>query len=921
MPLSQAKVKSVSSGNSLVLASINNPTQERILNLAFVSAPRLRKEGDEPYAFQSRDFLRRLVVGKVVQFQVLYTVSPAGSKTLEFGQVKLSPTGPFLPELVVEKGWVKLRDNAGSSEYSEEANNLLEKLKAVEARAKANSEGLWGSDVEVVETTYDVSKPEEFLQEWKGQSVDAIIERVLTGDRLVVRLLLNPTKHQQIVVLIAGIRAPMSKRANPTNGKEQPAEEGGEEARMFVEERLLQRTVKVKLVGITPQTQLVAVIEHPTNGSIAPHILKAGLARCLDFHSTMLGGDMATLRQAERFAKENHHGLFKGHVGQKANGAGSSEATVSRVQSADTIYVRNKAGVEKRISLSSIRQPKPSEAGQVPFVPEAKEFLRKKVIGKHVSVQIDATRPATEGFEAREMATVTFQNKNVALMMVENGWASVIRHRRDDDDRSPIYDELLAAEEAAQKEKKGMWAGKPPTTKSYADASESVKTAKIHLSVLQRQKRIPAVVDFVKSGSRFTMLIPRENVKLTLVLSGIRSPRSARNANEKGEPFGQEAHDFAVKRCNQRDVEVDIENVDKVGGFIGTLYVNRENFARTLVEEGLATVHAYSAEQSGNSNELFSAEKRAKEGRKGIWMDWDPSKDDDQEGEGGNAIDNDTNANDDKNGADDEDTNLSKDYRDVVITNIDSESNSNIIRLKLQQIGTGTAALEEMMSAFQSFHLSPSNNTTANSYHQTTNPPKAGEYVAARYSFDKQWYRGRIRHNDREKKEAEVIYIDYGNSEKLPWTELRPLSQSPQFSTQKLKPQAIDAMLSLVQFPMQKEYLDDAKELLGELTGGGEKKLVARVDYTSDVSGGGSWGGGTPPGGVLNITLFDPTKSEDKKESINSEMIRQGLAMVPRKLKGSEKRMKDMLTSLKMLEEEAKKERRGIWEYGDLTED
>lgn len=38
--------------------------------------------------------------------------------------------------------------------------------------------------------------------------------------------------------------------------------------------------------------------------------------------------------------------------------------------------------------------------------------------------------------------------RNVALLLVENGWASVIRHRKDDDDRSPIYDELLIAEEA-----------------------------------------------------------------------------------------------------------------------------------------------------------------------------------------------------------------------------------------------------------------------------------------------------------------------------------------------------------------------------------------------------------------------------------------------------------------------------------------
>ena len=47
MPVSQAKVKSVLSGDTLVLASVNNPDQERILSLAFVSAPRLRREGDE----------------------------------------------------------------------------------------------------------------------------------------------------------------------------------------------------------------------------------------------------------------------------------------------------------------------------------------------------------------------------------------------------------------------------------------------------------------------------------------------------------------------------------------------------------------------------------------------------------------------------------------------------------------------------------------------------------------------------------------------------------------------------------------------------------------------------------------------------------------------------------------------------------
>ena len=131
----------------------------------------------QPYAFQSRDFLRRLVVGKVIQFQVLYTVTPAGSKTLEFGRVILSPTGPYLPELAVEQGWVKVRENAGSNENSEEVTAILEKLKALEAKARANGNGLWASSLEVVETAYDLADSEAFAERWKGQNLDGKREK------------------------------------------------------------------------------------------------------------------------------------------------------------------------------------------------------------------------------------------------------------------------------------------------------------------------------------------------------------------------------------------------------------------------------------------------------------------------------------------------------------------------------------------------------------------------------------------------------------------------------------------------------------------------------------------------------------------------------------------------------------------------
>jgi staphylococcal nuclease domain-containing protein 1 len=65
-----ANVKSVLSGDTLVLVSPNNPSAERTLSLAYVAAPRLSKDGDEPFAFQSREFLRSLTVGKQVKFSV-----------------------------------------------------------------------------------------------------------------------------------------------------------------------------------------------------------------------------------------------------------------------------------------------------------------------------------------------------------------------------------------------------------------------------------------------------------------------------------------------------------------------------------------------------------------------------------------------------------------------------------------------------------------------------------------------------------------------------------------------------------------------------------------------------------------------------------------------------------------------------------
>lgn len=879
--VSYGQVKSVLSGDTLILTNPKAPGKERTLSLAYVSAPRLSKDGDEAFAFQSREFLRGLTVGKMIQFKVLYTVP---SSQREYGSAKLQD-GTEFPDELVKAGWLKVREDAGKKEDDEEILQRLDNLRELESKAKSEGKGLWAGTGGFIEVQNDLGHP-QFLDEWKGKTVDGVVERVLSGDRLLVRVLLTDKKHLQVMTLLAGVRTPATERTIVSTGQVQPAEEHGNEAKSYVETRLLQRSVKVHIVGASPQGQLVATILHPTQGNIAEYLLADGLARCNDFHSTMLGDKMASLRAAEKKAQAGKLRLHKNHVSK--GDAKESEMTVSKVISADTILVRNKTGQEKRINFSSVRGPRTNESTEAPWKDEAKEFLRKKLIGKHVKVTIDGSKPATEGFEARDVATVTQNGKNVGLQLVQEGFASVIRHRKDDTDRASNYDELLAAQETAKTEKKGIWAGKAPKSKPLVDASESVQRAKLNLGTLQRQKKIPGVVDFCKSGSRFTVLIPREGIKLTLVLAGIRAPRAGRTPEEKGEPFGNEALDLANKRCNQRDVEVDVHDIDKVGGFIGDLYVGRESFAKILVEEGLASVHQYSAEKSGNAAELNAAEKKAKEARKGLWHEWDPSQEQEEEVEAAPAetVTNDAPAN------------IKREYRDITVTSIDDNG-----RIKIQEVGTGTALLDQLSKKFQAFHLDPKNNVSLR------DAPKAGDLVAAKWSEDSCWYRARIRSNDRAAKIAEVVFIDYGNTERIAWNQLRPLSQ-PDFNLSKLKAQATDAALSLLQLPQAPQYFKETKDYVTDVLGG-KANWVASFDFVDSKEG------------LSYITIYESEGSPKPHESLNREILLQGLGMVPRKLKPWERSpvFAETLKHYKDAEREAKDSRLGIWEYGDLTED
>ncbi|ETW80350.1 hypothetical protein HETIRDRAFT_384869 [Heterobasidion irregulare TC 32-1] len=900
----KAIVKSVISGDSLILRGRpgpqGQPPKERILHLADVTSPRMGNASreDEPWAFEAREFLRAFAVGKEITFVSNHQLPPNDDVPRDLGNGEIG--GLDVSNELLKHGWAKLKDL--KRDPTEEDSQRRD----IEADANAANRGIWnphGPKAREVIHTMPLDS-QSYITEWKGKPLDAIVEAVRDGTTFRVRLMMPEGEHQFVNVALAGVR---SARAASKQGE--PSEQWGEEAKFFAESRLLQRAVKVQLLSLptaaatpfqsgtnggapAPASIFIGNVLHPA-GNIAEHLVGAGLARVVDWHAGMLAstGGMERLRAAEKSAKEKRLCLYanapaatsSGKSVTVANGASRSfDATVVRVWSADQISVTEKdGGKERRLQLSSTRGPKISDAKQAYYAQEAREFLRKKLIGKHVKVHIDFIRPREGDFEERECATIRYgnQNINIAEQLIEKGLASVVRHKRDDEDRSADYDKLMAAEQTAVTETRGIHSGKDqPPPKQPLNLSEASNRATQFVSGFKRQGRIPAVVEYVAAGSRFKIFLPKDNQVLTLVLGGIRAPRTARNASEKSEPYGAEASEFATRRYMQRDVEIEVDTVDKSGGFIGALYLNKtENVAVTLVREGLATVHSFSADSLSWSRRLYEAEEEAKREKRNIWTDYD------EEAEKAVEIP-----------ADDQPGALKPEYLDVIVSDVRTK---NGFSFSVQILNTeGIASLEQLMRDFSIHHrVAPSAPGFV---------PKGGDLVSAKFS-DGSWYRAKIRRASPVKREAEVTFIDYGNQDTIGFENIRPLD--PRFRS--LPGQAHDARLSFVKLVgPESDYHQEAIDRFRQLCEG--RKLVANIDQKE--------------GSLLHLRLIDPSDpavADDPLACINADLVREGLATIDRK---GCKYISSYPSVMKKLQESivgAKRDRLGMFEFGDVEED
>ncbi|KXZ48282.1 hypothetical protein GPECTOR_29g59 [Gonium pectorale] len=989
-------VKEVVSGDTLVIAANTKgpgPAPEKRITLSSLIAPKLGKRDgsakDEPFAWESREFLRRKCIGQPCVFRVDYVVEAIGNR--EFGSVFLNQQDN-VAMAVVAAGWAKVRP--GGKEQSP----YLEDLKRAEEAAQSAGAGLWTKDPSrTSRAVRETAGPEDDVgnallsRVGKGGSVDAVVEAVLSGSSLRVSLL--PSGTISLLVNLAGVQCPsMGRRAAAPEaapaGEEgaapaaptaasiaasSAAEPYAREAKAFTEARILNRDVKLVLEGVdkygnifgtvlyTPPAPLPAAPAAPAEGEapaqehLAEQLLKQGLAKCVEWSLGLMPTSAAfKLRDVEKAAKAERRAMWTGYVPAPTNQTKLSDnfsGKVVEIVSGDCVVVKDAAsGLERRVNLSSIRAPRPPARDRPAeaWASEAKEFLRKRIIGKPVEVKMEYTRKvltpemqiAGEAERLMSFGNVELvpekgeEKQNVSEMVVARGFATVIKHRTDEE-RSSVYEKLVACEEMAKSSKRGVHSAKEPPANRVNDVSTpgSAARAKQYLPFFQRAGKMAGIVEYVLSGHRLRVHVPKEGVTIVFAPSGIKTPARPQPAGNgkpavQGEPFADEAFAFTREVMMQRDVEISIETMDRGGTFLGSITLAPQqgapaaarpyNFALALLSKGLARLQPnMDPSRLPDGTEMARLQQSAKEQRLKIWENWTPEMDredggDDDEGYEANGA-----AASGSNGAaaapagsfaaaasGSGGTSTSAAARPggarggevlkVTVTEVVDAS-----EFYVQVVGEPRVAwLTEQLSATSLGDAPPI-------------PPelKTGSSCLAQYSLDGCWYRAYVERVNRSEPMYDVYFIDYGNREKVPSNKVRTMDST----LAAVPPQAIPCCLAHIKVPEAgSDWAADARACLTGLLSGG-RPLLAHVVSRERPDPRAASKHPKSKNGKITAVLVEP----ETNTNIAVEMLLAGLARLPKLRKVKDAAAREAIQAMAEYEDEARSAHRGMYVYGD----
>ena len=138
---------------------------------------------DEPGAWDSREFLRSMVVGKVVEFKISRQASDR-----YYGQIVLDHTSPNAVKVnieVVKNGHATVKSNQGGKQGDNEQDEYQTTLAEAETAAKNSNLGVHGSSprVRALQSAGSQFTIADLAKETKGRKIKVIIEHCFDGGR------------------------------------------------------------------------------------------------------------------------------------------------------------------------------------------------------------------------------------------------------------------------------------------------------------------------------------------------------------------------------------------------------------------------------------------------------------------------------------------------------------------------------------------------------------------------------------------------------------------------------------------------------------------------------------------------------------------------------------------------------------------
>jgi len=473
-------VKAVLSGDTIVVIHLEKtqqgPPTEREITISNVSAPRIGKPKtqkreaveDEPFAWGSREFLRKKAIGK----QVIYTIEYKTPSNKEYGVVGFVNPKTNEPEdlakLIVAEGWAKVRRPTGKDVRPE-----VEDLIKLEEEAHKAEKGLFAplatqEEVNASKRSFAEFKPTELFERLRGKPQNAVIEKVRNGSTLQVTIVPD---FFYITLLLSGVECPTVS----ADGKE--SEPFGREAKFFTEHFLLNRDVQIVIEGVD-KYNFYGTVNYGGN-NVSEELLKAGLGRYVDW-SGQRTAFSEKLRAAEKLAKERKLRLWANFAGEpKLSKQEEKKSKTGKEIVGKVVKVINGQSVkisdshhEFDVYLSSIKVPRQgnytqsanesrSDSISRTWAWESREYLRKRLIGQRVRCVLDYVRPAFKDpknnqkeIAERPCYSVYLDKNNVAVELVEAGLAQAQEHKGGEQ-RSREYELILFAENRAKKIAKG----------------------------------------------------------------------------------------------------------------------------------------------------------------------------------------------------------------------------------------------------------------------------------------------------------------------------------------------------------------------------------------------------------------------------------------------------------------------------------